>query len=92
MKTHGNKDNAYKFGMMMEMTHQEIANEWCVTQQCVQQTEERALVKFKNNFKSMFPDTWYLVKEDILSGNFGREVMPLLQNKEDSREMYSQRG
>jgi len=78
MKTHGNKDNAYKLGMIMEMTHQEIATEWRVTQQCVQQTEERALVKFKNHFEKMFPDTWKLVKEDILSGNFGREILPML--------------
>jgi hypothetical protein len=49
-----------------------------VSFQYIQQTEDRALTKFRKHFKQMFPDTWKLIEKDIVSGHFGRETVSML--------------
>lgn len=61
-----------KFNMEMETTYKEIAGEFGVTIQAIQQTETKALSKFKKRFCQMFPDTWPLIEKDIIHGYFGR--------------------
>ncbi len=80
MKNYGNTDHAIslKFGIEMDMTYQEIANELGVSYQAIQQMEAKAIKKFEKKFRDMFPDTWPIIKEEIEHGKFGREVMSFL--------------
>ncbi len=80
MNNPGNTGHAtsLRYGTEMEMTYREIAEELGVSYQSVQQTENRAIRKFKERFQTMFPDTWHLIEGEIQGGSFGREVLPFL--------------
>ena len=80
MKNHGNKDQAvsFKYGMELESTYREIANELGTSFQYIQEVEALALKKFEKKFRAMFPDTWPILQEEIQSGKFGREVVPFM--------------
>jgi DNA-binding XRE family transcriptional regulator len=52
------------------MSQEEVAKEFNVSRQYIQQLEKLALKKFKIRFCALYPDTWKLIRDDIGRGHF----------------------
>jgi len=55
---------------LVNMSQEEVAKEFNVSRQYIQQLEKRALQKFKIRFCALYPDTWKLIRDDIGRGHF----------------------